>query len=191
VRYLHLSSDSNSQQFRLPIPQIYCYVGNRLTQYIKSAKAFRTVVNEIGDEIWAVWQRNPNIFDVHPTGTGSPKNRAGFNVMFQYEIVDANTASVVSSSLGIPIVRLNAGQHQVAGKRVTVNQTQLQNQQPNIQSLVAAIESCARTNYRKARLLTFKTLATPQFDHLAADAWQINASLCARQYPSPAPIAAS
>jgi chromosome partitioning protein len=130
----------NSQQFRLPIPQIYCYVGNRLTQYIKSAQAFRTVVNEIGDEIWAVWQRNPNIFYVHPTGTGSPKNRSGFNVMFQYEIVDANTASVVSSSLGIPIVRLNAGQHQVAGKRVTVNQTQLQNQQPNIQALVAAIE---------------------------------------------------
>ncbi len=130
----------NSQQFRLPIPKIYCYVGNRLTQYIRSAQAFRTVVHEIGDEIWSVWQRNPNVFYIHPTGSGSPRNRSGFNAMFQFEIVDANTASVISSSLGIPIVRLTAGQYTVAGRSVTVNQSQLNNQQPNIQQLVAAIE---------------------------------------------------
>jgi chromosome partitioning protein len=130
----------NSQQFRLTIPEIYCYVGNRLTQYIRSARAFRTVVQEIGDEIWGVWQRNPNVFHVHPAGSGAPRNRAAFNEMFQFEIVDANTASVVSSSLGIPIVRLTAGQHSVAGRFVAVNQSQLDNQQPNIQQLVAAIE---------------------------------------------------
>lgn len=130
----------NSQQFRLPIPKIYCYVGNRLTQYIRSAKAFKTVVHEIGDEIWAVWQSNPNLFHIHPTGSGSPSGRPAFNRMFQFEIVDANTASVVSSSLGIPIIKLAAGYHDVAGRRVTVNQSQLDNQQPNIQGLVAAIE---------------------------------------------------
>lgn len=130
----------NSQQFRLPIPKIYCYAGNRLTQYIKSAKAFRTVVHEIGDEIWAVWRTNPNVFHIHPSGSGSPSGRTAFNQMFQFEIVDANTASVVSSSLGIPIVRLAAGYHTVAGRNVTVNQSQLDNQQPNIQQLVAAIE---------------------------------------------------
>lgn len=130
----------NSQQFRLPIPKIYCYAGNRLTQYIRSAKAFRTVVHEIGDEIWAVWQTNPNLFHIHPTGSGSPAGRTAFNRMFQFEIVDANTASVVSSSLGIPIVRLTAGYYDVVGRRVMVNQSQLDNQQPNIQQLVAAIE---------------------------------------------------
>ncbi len=130
----------NSLQFRLPIPKIYCYAGNRLTQYIKSATAFRTVVNEIGNEIWAVWQTNPNVFHIHPTGSGSPSGRPAFNRMFQFEIVDANTASVVSSSLGIPIVRLTAGTHGVAGRGIKVNQSQLENQQPNIQQLVAAIE---------------------------------------------------
>lgn len=130
----------NSQQFRLPIPKIYCYAGNRLTQYIRSAQAFRTVVHEIGDEIWAVWQTNPNVFHIHPTGSGSPAGRNAFNRMFQFEIVDANTASVVSSSLGIPIVRLTSGPHDVAGRRIMVNQSQLDNQQPNIRQLVAAIE---------------------------------------------------
>lgn len=130
----------NSLQFRLPIPKIYCYAGNRLTQYIRSATAFRTVVHEIGNEIWAVWQTNPNVFHIHPTGSGSPSGRPAFNRMFQFEIVDANTASVVSSSLGIPIVRLTSGTHDVAGRRIMVNQSQLDNQQPNIQQLVAAID---------------------------------------------------
>ncbi|MEI7694883.1 MAG: ParA family protein [Chlorobium sp.] len=130
----------NSQQFRLPIPKIYCYIGNRLTQYVRSASAFRTVVHEIGNEIWSVWQNNPNIFHIHPAGSGIPTNRSAFNRMFQYEIVDANTASVVSSSLGIPMVRLTSGSRVVAGRSVMVNQSQLDNQQPNIRDLVIAIE---------------------------------------------------
>ena len=51
--------------------------------------------------------------------------------MFQYEIVDANTASVVSGSLGIPVVALTAGSRTIAGKNVVVNQAQLDKQQPN------------------------------------------------------------
>ena len=137
-----LQSDfyNNSLRYRLSIPKIYCYVGNRLTQYIRSAKAFKTVVTEIGAEIRSVWKSNPNLFHIHPHGAPSPSTRSGFVEMFQFEIVDANTASVVSSSLGIPINRLQAGLYDVAGRRVMVNQTQLDNQQPNIRHLVAAIE---------------------------------------------------
>lgn len=130
----------NSEQFRLSTPRIYCYIGNRLTQYIRSAKAFRTVVSEIGEEIWSVWRSNPNIFHIHPAGASSPVGRKAFSDMFQFEVVDANTASVVSSSIGIPIGQLWAGQHDVAGRHVMVNQSQLDNQQPNISQLVAAIE---------------------------------------------------
>jgi cellulose biosynthesis protein BcsQ len=127
-----------SQRFRLPIPKIYCYIGNRLTQYISSATAFRTVVREIGNEIWSVF--DPNVFYIHPAGSASPATRSAFAKMFQFEIVDANTASVVSSSLGIPINRLTAGLYEVAGRRVMVNQSQLEKQQPNIKELVEAIE---------------------------------------------------
>ena len=130
----------NSQQFRLSIPRIYCYIGNRLTQYIRSAKAFRMVVSEIGNEIWSVWKSNPNVFYVHPAGAPSPSGRPAFIEIFQFKIVDANTASVVSSSLGIPINRLQAGLYPVAGRNVMVNQSQLDNQQPNIKELVGAIE---------------------------------------------------
>jgi chromosome partitioning protein len=130
----------NSTQFRMSVPSIYCYVGNRLTQYVKSATAFRTVVGEIGAEIFSVWQNNPARFCVHPTGDPAPTTRKAFQQMFQYEVVDANTASVVSSALGIPIFKLNAGNHNVARRKIRVNQSQLDVQRPNIVDLAAMIE---------------------------------------------------
>lgn len=128
----------NTQRYRLLAPKIYCYVGNRLTQYVKSAVAFNKVVSEIGEEIWSVWQNDPNLF--HVRGLHSLVRRKAFDEMFQVEIGDANSASVVSSTLGIPIMNLTAGQKSVLGKRVTVNQSQLDKQQPNISKLVASIE---------------------------------------------------
>ena len=130
----------NSQRYRLPLPGIYCYVGNRLTQYISSAKAFKAVVRAIGDEIWDVWGSTPNIFHVHPSGACIPSGRKAFETMFQAEIPDANTASVVSSSLGIPILALTAGIKSVAGRNVMVNQSQLDKQQPAVEALAQLIE---------------------------------------------------
>ncbi|SRR6266542_2134181 len=131
----------NSGRFRLTVPRIYCYVGNRLTQiYSASAKAYRTVVNSIGEEIWSVWNSNPQTFAIHPTGAGAPANKRDFKSMFQAEINDANTASVVSSALGIPICVLTAGTKRMNGREISVNQTQLDRQQPNLRAFVATIE---------------------------------------------------
>ncbi len=130
-----------TSQYRMMLPQIYMYIGNRLTQMNNSsASAFKTVVDEIGNEIWGVWQTQPQLFCVHPTGTPTPNNRRAFKAMFQYEVNDANTASVVSGALGIPISMLTAGTKNVAGKNTVVNQSQLDKQVPNIQSLVQSIE---------------------------------------------------
>jgi hypothetical protein len=60
--------------------------------------------------------------------------------MFQFEVVDANSASVVSGGRGIPIVALTAGPYELAGRKITVNQSQLDRQQPNIRDLAARIE---------------------------------------------------
>ncbi|HEL3834510.1 AAA family ATPase [Stenotrophomonas maltophilia] len=131
----------NNNQFRLRVPEIYMYIGNRLTQMNNSsASAFKTVVDEIGDEIWGVWQARPNAFCIHPNGSQAPANRRTFKSMFQYEVNDANTASVVSGALGIPISTLPAGRANVAGRTIVVNQSQLDKQVPNVQSLVRSIE---------------------------------------------------
>lgn len=130
-----------SDRFRLSLPKIYCYVGNRLTQAnYSSASAFKTVVDAIGNEIWSIWRSSPNHFYVHPTGGPPPTSRTSFKKMFQYEVADANTASVVSQALGIPIVTLTAGSKMLVGRAAIVNQSQLDKQQPNIRDLVATIE---------------------------------------------------
>ena len=131
----------NSERFRMAVPEIYTYVGNRLTSAnYSSAGAFRTVVNEIGSEIFAVWQANPTRFSIHPNGAPPPRSRLEFRRMFQAEIRDANSASVVSGALGIPIMRLSAGTRNLLGKSIMVNQSQLDVQKPNIRDFVASIE---------------------------------------------------
>lgn len=131
----------NSIRWRMTSPKIYCYVGNRLTQANSaSAIAFKTVVTEIGKEIWAVYRANPNLFAVHPNGQAVPRGALDFRAMFQVEIRDANTASVVSGALGIPMTSLAAGSKNLAARRVTVNQSQLASQKPNIRRFVQTIE---------------------------------------------------
>lgn len=123
------------------LPQIYSYVGNRLTQMNNSsASAFRNVVLEIFAEVFRVYQANPGLFAIHPNGSPAPTNRAAFRLMFEEQINDANTASVVSGALGIPICNLTAGVKVFAGRSARVNQSQLDKQQPNIRDFVANIE---------------------------------------------------
>jgi cellulose biosynthesis protein BcsQ len=131
----------NSDKYRMSYPKIYCYVGNRLTQMnLDSASAFKTVVMEIGKEILEVFKKNTNLFYIHPTGGPIPRTIGEFRKMFQFEINDANSASVVSGGLGIPISILTAGYKNLAGKRIQVNQTQINKQKPNVRKFVQTIE---------------------------------------------------
>ena len=131
----------NTQQYRMVLPRIYTYVGNRLTQMnYSSAGAFRNVVSEIFAEVYRVYQADPGNFAIHPNGTPAPNSRVTFRAMFEQQINDANTASVVSGALGIPICSLTAGTKTFSGKIAHVNQSQLDRQQPNIREFVAKIE---------------------------------------------------
>jgi len=112
----------------------------QVLRYNTSVSAFRTVVNEIGKEIWGVWGTTPQFFCIHPSGASTPISQKAFKEMFQYEVNDANTASVVSGALGIPIASLTAGQKNVAGRNIPINQSQLDKQVPNIRELVQKIE---------------------------------------------------
>ena len=131
----------NSEKFRMSFPKIYAYVGNRLTQMdFGPASAFKTVVDEIGKEIWGVWKTNPNYFSIHPGGARTPRTKQEFKNMFQAEINDANTASVISGALGIPISVLSAGKYRILSTRASqVNQSQLNKQRPNLKRLVKTI----------------------------------------------------
>ena len=131
----------NTQQFRMALPRIYTYVGNRLTQMNNSsASAFRNVVLEIFAEVYRIYQADPGLFAVHPSGSPAPTSRQTFRTMFEVQVNDANSASVVSGALGIPMCNLTAGTKRFAGRTQQVNQSQLERQQPNIRAFVETIE---------------------------------------------------
>jgi hypothetical protein len=46
---------------------------------------------------------------------------------------------VISGALGIPIMSLHAGNKNLAGRTITVNQSQLDKQKPNISEFVLTI----------------------------------------------------
>ncbi len=131
----------NTEQFRMTRPQIYSYIGNRLTQMnYSSASAFKQVVRQIFNEVHVVWKNQSHLFYCHPPSASVPTTKSSFKKMFEQQINDANTASVVSGALGIPICKLSAGYKEFSGRRIMVNQMQLDRQQPNIDSLVKDIE---------------------------------------------------
>ncbi len=130
-----------SQQFRMTVPKIYMYIGNRLTQANSGAAgAFKSVINEITDEIWKLWNTDASVFQTHPNGAPTPKNERLFKQMFLAEVNDANTASVFSGVTGIPIPLVTSGPAKdMNGKKVSINQSQLDKQIPNIKELVSRI----------------------------------------------------
>jgi uncharacterized protein (DUF3084 family) len=60
--------------------------------------------------------------------------------MFQFQIRDSNTASVVSTAMGIPVSSITAGTVNLLNKNVVVNQTQIDQILDNLRFLVNEIE---------------------------------------------------
>lgn len=131
----------NSRQFRMTIPKLYMYIGNRLTQAnAGAASAFKSVINDITEEIWNLWKSDSSLFQTHPSSAPTPKNERSFKQMFLSEVNDANTASVYSGVTGIPMPLVTSGPSKnMNGKKVTINQSQLNKQIPNIKELVSRI----------------------------------------------------
>lgn len=127
----------NSINYRMRQPKIYMYIGNRLTQMnSSSANGFKNIVHQITDEIYSLWQNNPSVFEIHPVNAQTPSSKASMKNMFLYEVNDANTASVYSSVMGIPLSRVTAGSKNMNFRKISINQSQLDKQIPNICSLV-------------------------------------------------------
>ena len=117
------------------------YIGNRLTQAnAGAASAFKSVINDITEEIWSLWKSDSSVFQTHPSNAPTPKNERLFKQMFLAEVNDANTASVYSGVTGIPMPLVTSGPSKnMNGKKVTINQSQLNKQIPNIKDLVSKI----------------------------------------------------
>ena len=94
------------------LPVAKMIVKNRITQYMGDASSYAAVLRSIEDDVAGLLNTNPEIFAFDKLDQGILSVR------------DFQTAGVVAYARGCPMDRLTAGQKQVQGRSVQVNEQQ-------------------------------------------------------------------
>lgn len=114
--YAKLSFGKKAREENVSIPKIHTLVSNRQTLYDgKPSKAFEAMSKTIKRTVDDIYKKKRSIF-TYPSSMPSSE---------VVTIPDYHGASIVSASIGIPLHRLKAGPHDVAGERVQINQEPL------------------------------------------------------------------
>jgi cellulose biosynthesis protein BcsQ len=114
--YAKLSFAKKAREENVSIPKIHTLVSNRQTLYDgKPSKAFEAISKTIKKSVDSIHKKHRSIF-------AFPSIVPSKDVV---NIPDYHTASIVSAANGIPLHRLKAGPHDVAGDRVQINQDPL------------------------------------------------------------------
>lgn len=114
--YAKLSFSRKAREENVNVPKIHTLVSNRQTLYDgKPSKAFEAMSKMIKGSVDSIYKKQRSIF------TFPAKPPSGSVI----DIPDYHGASIVSASNGIPLHRLKAGPHDVAGDRVQINQDPL------------------------------------------------------------------
>ena len=110
-----------------PLPTTKLVVRNRITQYMGDASGYAAVLRAIEQDVKALLNTNPEIFDFASVDDGFISVR------------DFQTTGVVASARGCPINRLSAGKKDVKGRRVQVNEDQRRNCVAAIDAMVTSL----------------------------------------------------
>lgn len=128
--YAKLSFSRKALEENVSIPKIHTLVSNRQTLYDgKPSKAFEAMSKAIKKTVDDIYKKQRSIF-------ANPAQTPSKNVV---NIPDYHGASIVSAATGIPLHRLKAGPHDVAGERVQINQGPLTNYKTALHKFVARL----------------------------------------------------
>lgn len=110
--YAKLSFAERARQEGVGTPKIHTLVSNRQTLYDgKPSKAFEALSKAIKKSVDSVYKKHRSIFS-------SPSRLPSSEVV---TIPDYHGASIVAAANGVPLHRLKAGPHEIAGDRVQIN----------------------------------------------------------------------
>ena len=125
--YAKLSFSQKARQENVATPKIHTLVSNRQTLYDgKPSKAFEALSKTIKKTVDVIHKKHRSIF-AYPTRLPSED---------VIDIPDYHGASIVSAANGVPLHRLKAGPHDVAGDRVQVNPEPLKRYKEALEKLV-------------------------------------------------------
>ena len=103
-------------------PKIALLLGNRFTQKIGAAKAFKALSDQAVKKMFEEYKKNKSRF---VDGEKYDYSQDQFEKAYNCELRDFNSAGVVAANQGLPLSKmLNEGHYQVYGKDIQVAQVQ-------------------------------------------------------------------
>lgn len=118
---------------RLELPKISYLLGNRFTQKIGAANAFKALSNEAISKMYSEYQSSPSKFEDRNIAIN---NITDFEKCYSVELRDFNSAGVVAANQGIPLSKMDKNTYEVYGQTIQVAKTQRDLCKEAIDSLV-------------------------------------------------------
>ena len=128
--YQKASFANKVKEFGMSLPKLYLTVLNRSTQYDKRpSKAFKAMLDQIKKEVQKVHEKHAHAYF----------DGRKFEDLFS-DMPDAHTVAVVCSSKGMPLFKIQPGQHTLSnGELTTVNSGPLDRYKKEIAKIVAGL----------------------------------------------------
>ena len=120
---------------KMNAPKIYLLLGNRFTQKVGAAHAFKALSKEATRKMYEVYKSNPVWFR---DPSIKINDRDGFEKEFSIELRDFNSAGVISSNKGIPLIKMTAV-HEVYGEDIQVSKEQREKCSRVIEEIVSRL----------------------------------------------------
>lgn len=107
----------------LQLPKVHQIVKNRITQYMGAASGYRAVLDSIDQDIKDLVKINPHLFTFSKISEGV------------LEVRDFQTTGVVAFARGTPFFNLKSGKRSVGGRRISIEQNQINDRKSEVAAL--------------------------------------------------------
>lgn len=109
---------SKAAQYNINIPLIHVFIGNRFTQYVGAATAFRAMSDATANQMYTIYQSNPAYFSPSNIPVNSVDD---FRNAYSVFLRDFNTSGVVAAHTGSLLSNMHGGTYCVYGQNVPLD----------------------------------------------------------------------
>lgn len=124
---------SKVDNFQIDRPKIALLLGNRFTQKVGAAHAFKALSNEA---IKKMYEEYVNASSRFISSTHAITNQEDFENSFSFELRDFNSAGVVAANQGIPLSKMDKYTYEVYSETIQVSKDQRELCRDTIERLV-------------------------------------------------------
>lgn len=105
----------------MSLPKISYLLGNRFTQKVGAAHAFKALSNEAINKMYSEFNKNPDKFEGR---AHTVSNMEEFEMAYSIELRDFNSAGVVAANQGLPLSKMDRHTYEVYGEKIQVAKEQ-------------------------------------------------------------------